>query len=75
MILTVHVGKQDQRSLIICQGHTAQERVGLKSKPPNRLLLPKSPSPDPTKLKNMETRREGKGRGMRRVEKDFRGRP
>ena len=54
---------------------TAQERVGLKSKPPNRLLLPKSSSPDPTKLKNMETRREGKGRGMRRVEKDFRGRP
>lgn len=67
MILTVHVGKQGQRSLIICQGHTAQEGVELKSKPRSELSLaglsPPNPLPLPTQLKSMETRREGKGRG------------
>ena len=47
MILTVHMSKQDQRRLIICQGHTAQEGVELKSKPWPELCPARAPSPTP----------------------------
>lgn len=65
MILTVHVGKQDQRSLTICQGHTAQEGVELKSKPWSELCLAglSSPNAPHSQLKSMETRKEGKEEG------------
>lgn len=65
MILTAHVQKQDQRSLTICQGHTAQEGVELKSKPWSELCLAglSSPNTPSSQLKSIETRREGKEDG------------
>jgi len=78
MIFTIHVGKQDQRSLIICQGHTAQEGVELKSKPWSKLsrpLLPKSLSPSPPAKEHGDQKGRKRKRGVRRLERGFRGSP
>lgn len=47
MTLTAHMGEQDQRSLMSCQGHTAQEGVEPKSAPWPELCPAGVPSPAP----------------------------